>query len=71
MQRVSKANQRHTISIAVLEDELERDTLEMPIPTYIDPDDEPTGIWEITKDGRRAPYRPTYNPSPGWRSNDH
>lgn len=57
----TKPNPDKTISIAELEQDLQteeafddlerRRTLEFPVPTYIDPDEETTNLWEVTKDG--------------------
>ena len=57
----TKPNPDKTISIADLEQDLQTEeafdemecgrTLELRVPTFIDPDDETTNIWEVTKDG--------------------
>lgn len=61
MQHAMKPNPELSIAISELEQELQTEeafddmecgrTLEFPIPTYVDPDEEITGIYELTKDG--------------------
>jgi hypothetical protein len=61
MQHATKPIPNLAVAIVALEHDLQTEdafdelecarTLDFPVPTYIDPDEETTGIYEVTNDG--------------------